>query len=1456
MADEVELVPWGIEFGETEEKTSPLNITVTPTKGVEPGAPEPVPVPSTSFSFTPIKLGENRIEDTYQEWGKMAPVVIANEIVDQITGQKGAENLMTLESLLDGTAPYFDLKEETKNLSPEERKLNHSDIVREFSDAEDRNFMQALFLESPRIASGLLGAKTGAELGAKVTGRLLRVPGAGYAALGATPALTIAGALFGSEAGPLLRDYAVGPPNPYTPESRLNVIASSAVGDAIEGFGGLKLLARSIGKKGRADLGLDGVLMMKGIQDIATDPNVPRSFKFVRGLEDILGKIAQTAYLKPKETALAEAGLGVLGTAGAVAAEKIFPGDPLARAGFQTGAPVAAVATYALSPSRILLSKVGEVFDSEKAIANQIEMETLKYQNALERNPELKPEDFNLQVNEDGSFSLIDQPKFLERTINIFKSFGEGRKKKGAQFLIDDYVDNIRRSVSDPAEADKLIKEGIEKIISDFSSGDTKQLFTNPSFARVRRMLERQGIDFSAQAKDAREAGETALDAEMEANIVSGLFEAGIVSNTRDGYLMAALLAQKNFEAGLAEKITEKAGKVFAAFKQVKGEDFNSLDAAKALYDAIDPIIDATSRTATNLYKGFKNHRILFDQDTPTLVKLFDQYADEDILPRSKSVRSLLPAELKVAVQTVEDLRADHADFAAGLPPINSLVRQDVKLNKAQQKLDDLLAKGESGSTGRFNDFMSEVDLTSENAPEQINAIIKRQYEGRSASKGAAAKRTKNLLEAQRDVILEEKAAIQRAQNYAKDNAVEPLGIDTQELKELRSELLDYARRPTTEGLNRKRAYALADVFEKQLIDEKVARDVSGEEAEQILSDRAVANAYYNARKNIFNDGIFAAISKRSGQGSDQSVEILREKMSTLGAPTAGFIEDLQRAVRFAEDPIGTPSLRPGALAATDAVDLTPYEKTIREKIIPPSTDAAEHQILTLVENLIAANQKTAGIKRQVVDPTQTTDVLEESKDLGITSAERTAIQTVLDQAKNNGLDLLPNLKQRLQTLLDEGKSYATFNNSRAKNRKKFEDQNLWFAMSEGGRLADFTEIMKEAFGAKVKKQYGIKPVFDKLMTPIRQMNAQGRKDPKGLLESLKQQGLFSDLKDVNIANLSEEAASNLVEKASDAAKAGLRGLILDYAKAAAGKNTNAGMNYTQFRDILLQADPSKYGMPALVDWMRQNRLMDADQINNLRNSLDKFVSLEAEIAKDYPDLLQSVNPVKKAFVSILGSGIGSATHRMLQRFTGGLLGDSGTLVASGAGAEAARNVLINARAGAVQDGLIALMMDKPEQIARYFRLAQKGLDPKAIITEGDGRNFLNILMQMQAVNLPRGVGIRLAEEQPLTESKPYMPEEGSRTQKILDPRGRKTRPSTPPQTRPSPSTPTGSYYPAPLAPGGMGAPRPQPEVKPYYGAPAAPGGMGAATSTVDRARFAAAFPEDRELLGIGSLMG
>ena len=1443
MAEEItELTPWagsGLNLsGRAQEQGPSITSPVYQPSGIQIEG-------GLSFGFARPKLGEKIITDTYEKWGPSAPSVIAYAIVDEITSQKGSENLMSVKSLLDGTAPYFDLKPETKNLSPEERKLTINDIVKELSNAEDRSIMEQLYLESPRVFTSLTGGYLGAKTGAKIARGLVARGGVtgragAYAAGPIVLGTTLFGSLAGSEMGPLVRDTVLGAPDPYTPDSRMNVVLGSAAADALEGLGALGLLQKSMGKAGKADLGLDAAALMLGIKDVADNPNIPKSLKFLRGFENLFGRPAVLATTAPKSTYGAEAALGATQIAAAGAAEIAHPGDPFVRGAAQIGAPVGLSTAYGLSPVRMILSTVWRslkpAFSKKEATQNALELAIPKYEKAVQDNPEANPADFNLRLNDKGEYELINEPKFRERIVNIGRAFSEGRKNKAAQLLVDSFYSDLAD------EKPEVIEKKLDELVASFRRGETKALFQEPSFARIRKMLERQGIDFSSQARLTLSSGEKATEDEIEG--VLNLMTAGLAADNREGYLLASVLSQKLYEADIAEQITTRAARVLDAYKRVVGSNEMDADmAAEALFKAIEPLIESTSATATKLYNNISNHRILFGEDVPTIVKSLDENAE--LLPTDPRVVSMLPSPLQKAINYVEDIRRDHQVFStSGTPTFSEFFRGDVGLQKAQRRFEGLLDRASGPAVDRYNDFISKIDLDSENATKQINDFVLRQYGGKSGSKGEAAKQTKQLLEAQRDLLLEEKAAQLRAEQLVKEYSDSPVGgIDTKTIKEFRSELLSFSRQEGISSQQRKQAHTLANIFERQLLDEAATRDIPKEDALEQMAARSAANAYYRARQNIFNDGIFSQMNRPSAQGSDQAVEVLRDKVKDLRTPTLRLIEDMQRAARFTLDPINTPSIRKGALAAQNDVDLLPYEQPILAGMVkptdmPPSADALEHRILSEIETLIVKNQQIPGTKREVLDPRSVDDVVAESGSLGLKTAERTAIQDVLNRSQNNGLDLLPNLKSKLMDLLETGEDFAEFRKNIASDNKKYADQNLWYAMASGGKYADFNEIMKKAYSSRNRSSYGLRPIYDNLMKPISQMNARARENPREFLEALKEEKLLPGLEDVNVENLSDETVAEFLEQASESAKSGLRSLIVDYAKAAAGKNTPRGLNFSALRTHLF--DPPKLpssavNMPSLVDWMRQNRLMTTDQANNLKNSIDRFVSLEAEIAKDFPDLQQTNSPLKRGVVSIFGSAVGGSAHRMMQQATGGLLGGTGSLTATGIGAETARNVLINARAASVQDGLIKLMQDEPAEIARFISLARKAANPNAKVTAGDVRTFLNILTQMQAISVPKGFTIRVGAEEPTRERKPLMPTEEIRD--FVDPYGVGTYPDK-----------RKSY-----SPGGMEAKRPQANVTPYYGAPVAPGGMGAPrasnqtspTSLADRARLAAAFPND-----------
>ena len=1239
----------------------------------------------------------------------------------------------------------------------------------------------------------------------------------------------------------------------------MNVVMGRATADAVEGVGALALLARSLKKRamteaeakalgyskntveevfargGRPDLGFDGLVLREGISDLATNQNIPRSAKFLRGLESLIGNVAVTARLNPKKTAAVETVLGGLSVAGAGAGETFSPGSPIYGAVGQIATPVAATSLYAVSPGRMFVSAAVEGFSTlvskSKAVQRELSLSVPKFKAAQQSDPSVDPKSFNLKVSPEGEYTLLNEPNIASRAVTMFSSFGEGRKKKAAEVLVED----IYNRMSQAADADAgSVDEALDGIIARLEQGDVRDLFSNPSFSTFRRMLERQGFDFSAQAEAAKAAGEGEAVTSMDS--ILGMVEAGLTSNTREGYLLASLLAQKSFEGRMAEDIATRAGQAFAAYQRVLGDGMDSEDAAKALFRALDPLIQSTSNTATNLYKQMPEHRILFRDDAPGLINAL---TDIEVLPRNEILRGLLPPELKAALRYVEDVRADYTDFQAGAPSLRSFMRDDTALNKAQSKFDTELANNEGPVTDTFQRRIADIDLDSDDAIPQINQIIKDKFEGRSSARGTAHNnRVKNLLRQQVSLLTEKKAALVRAENAVANTNSPDGGIDARDLKEFRTSLLNLARNPNTDSATKRQANELANYFELQLLDETAARDIAPEEATKFLADRAAANAYYNARQNIFNDGIFADIAGSTKQGAPRSVELLREKFGDLKTPTLLYISDVQRASRFAEDPIGTPSYREGALEQRDAVNLKPYEAPIltglvRPDMPPPSTGAAEHRILSEIENLIVSQRKIPGTVRAMTDPDDVENLLDSAKELGMTLGERNAVGKVISNSAENGLDQLPTLKANLQSMLDEGRSYAAFSGTIAAARKNYADQNLWWAMASGGKSVDFIEIMKAAQRPGMRTRYGTKTVYDNLLEPVKEIERRAADDPRGFLRAIQDENLTTSLDGVDIDRISDDEVAQFITQAKKSAANGLKHLIIDYSRDVAGQNKPSGMNYNLLRRQLFEPLSQENPQP-LVTWMKTTGLMTDEQAKNLRNSLDQFVSFEAEMAKDYPEIFQGINPINKALVSTFGSALGGATHRTLSKMTGGLLGGTGGLVAASAGAEAARGLLINARAGAVQDGLLTLMQDEPAQIARFLRMAREGVKLKRPLSGGAARNFIALLTRLQAIHVPRTAAVRAIDTDPLREERPYEPNPGLRER--VDPYG-----DQPPVK--NPGLIIGAAPPRTAVPDAVAA------------APAQP-------NPQQRQQYAALFPNDsasgmiRQQQGIGSLMG
>ncbi len=264
------------------------------------------------------------------------------------------------------------------------------------------------------------------------------------------------------------------------------------------------------------------------------------------------------------------------------------------------------------------------------------------------------------------------------------RTYREGRKAKGAQFIIDD----MRRRLSEQGLEAPEVEAEIQRIIQSFRSGENIELFNNDSFNSVRQMLRRSGAVFAEQGEQAKEdvasrVGQALTGKDDESvDRLADVAELALLSGTEDGYLLASDLSRSVYEASIQAALAERAGKVFAAYKNVLGDNMGADDAAAALYRALDPVIEATRNTAGKLYAGFPSHKILFNADeAPLIVRSLDEIEG---LPTGPKVRGLLPQELRVAIDTVEEIKANHAAFKQGVPSTETLFEKRRSASKSK----------------------------------------------------------------------------------------------------------------------------------------------------------------------------------------------------------------------------------------------------------------------------------------------------------------------------------------------------------------------------------------------------------------------------------------------------------------------------------------------------------------------------------------------------------------------------------------------------------------------------------------------------------------------------------------------------------------------------------------------------------------------------------------------------
>jgi hypothetical protein len=266
----------------------------------------------------------------------------------------------------------------------------------------------------------------------------------------------------------------------------------------------------------------------------------------------------------------------------------------------------------------------------------------------------------------------------------------------------------------------------------------------------------------------------------------------------------------------------------------------------------------------------------------------------------------------------------------------------------------------------------------------------------------------------------------------------------------------------------------------------------------------------------------------------------------------------------------------------------------------------------------------------------------------------------------------------------------------------------------------------------------------------------------------------------------------------------------------------------------------------SLMDIADQFGVFDESTRNRLKFMSEQLMRVQAADAagklKD-PDFMAEAGPIVDFYVGVLGSAAGTATFKAV----GGT--GAGSISAAGVGARELRKYMLELPAVSklraidlifTDPPLVAALMQKPTTVEGKTRQSQKIIQ------------MLNDKLFNSKISMAPYVTRETFEEEDRGTSAPYRGFPGLPVNTESDARQRREQFQQQQREIIQQQQPTPPLRPPQLPTQGAGA-----ATSPGPHASAAPQRPPLQSSgPVDRARFAALFPEDRELMGIASLMG
>jgi hypothetical protein len=338
---------------------------------------------------------------------------------------------------------------------------------------------------------------------------------------------------------------------------------------------------------------------------------------------------------------------------------------------------------------------------------------------------------------------------------------------------------------------------------------------------------------------------------------------------------------------------------------------------------------------------------------------------------------------------------------------------------------------------------------------------------------------------------------------------------------------------------------------------------------------------------------------------------------------------------------------------------------------------------------------------------------------------------------------------------------------------------------------------------------------------------------PTQVIASIMSKGHKTPLKSLNRLF---DVVNNAPEDIKESAMKGLQQSILEWGFTYGG-GTSRTMSPSATYSALFEKVPAAMSADTTpMRWMLEKGLITKSEENNLKKTLTEMIKYEAgEASGEIGPLIDKAGPLLDMYLRISGSNLGAKVSQ--------LTGGSGSgLIAGSAGSRLMRDVFAKLPSSMKTD-VMAEIMSNPQLLAAMLREGRTESEKLAI-----AQRVTDMLSEL-GFAVPRrlipavGRETRPEEEGQISPDIAVVP--GAKEDFRLQQQRRAAQQAAGlnAQSQPRVQAPR-PVAPPPQAPQQM-APPPQAAPPPI-----------SSSGPVDRERYAALFPEDRDLLGIGSLMG